>query len=170
MSITFLPPESFLISWYNISKKEVLPMRYTTKEKRQLVMRYQNGESAAHICEEEGIARSTFYSWIKPFQTTVTGAGTLVTPQEFVALQRKVKRQDEIIQVLKRVNCTVSRIFALSFHILTVSRHTNLWPMRICLIPWTAFSTGHAGLSKNKQYPTSKMRLTMRRIFLRSRR
>ena len=63
-------------------------MRHTKEEKRQIVMRYQNGESATHICEEEGIARSTFYSWVKPLQTTVTEAGTLVIPQEFVALGR----------------------------------------------------------------------------------
>ena len=83
-------------------------MRHTTEEKRRLVMRYQNGESAAHICAEMGIARSTFYSWIKPFQTTVTETGVLVTPQAFDALRRKVEKQAAIIQVLKSVNCTVS--------------------------------------------------------------
>lgn len=83
-------------------------MRRTTEEKRQLVMRYQNGESVAHICAETGIARSTFYSWIKPFQTTVTESGVLVTPQMFDALRRKVEKQKAIIQVLKSVNCTAS--------------------------------------------------------------
>ena len=83
-------------------------MRYTTEEKRQLVMRHQNGESAAHICAETGIARSTFYSWIKPFQATVTETGVLVTPQAFDALRRRVEKQDAIIRVLKSVNCTVS--------------------------------------------------------------
>ena len=83
-------------------------MRHTTEEKCQLVMRYQNGESAAHICAEMGIARSTFYSWVKPFQTTVTETGVLVTPQAFDALRRKVEKQAAIIQVLKSVNCTVS--------------------------------------------------------------
>ena len=83
-------------------------MRHTTEEKRRLVMRYQNGESAAHICAETGIARSTFYSWVKPFKTTVTETGTLVTPQEFVILRRKIEKQEAIIQVLKSVNCTVS--------------------------------------------------------------
>ena len=83
-------------------------MRHTTEEKCRLVMRYQNGESAAHICEKTGIARSTFYSWVKPFQTTVTETGVLVTPQAFDALRRKVEKQAAIIQVLKSVNCTVS--------------------------------------------------------------
>ena len=83
-------------------------MRHTTDEKHQLVMRYQNGESAAHICSETDIARSTFYSWVKPFQTTVTETGVLVPPQAFDALRRKVEKQAAIIQVLKSVNCTVS--------------------------------------------------------------
>ncbi len=55
-------------------------MRHTTEGKHHLVMRCQNGESVAHICTETGIARSTFYSWVKPFQTTVTETGLLVTP------------------------------------------------------------------------------------------
>lgn len=80
----------------------------TTEEKRQFVMRYQAGESVAHICADTGIARSTFYSWIKPFQTTVTEAGTVVTPHDYVMLKRKVEKQDAIIQVLKTINCTVS--------------------------------------------------------------
>ena len=83
-------------------------MRHTIEEKRRLVMRYQNGESVAHICAETGIARSTFYSWVKPFQTTVTETGVLVTPQAFDALRRRVEKQAAIIQVLKSVNCTVS--------------------------------------------------------------
>ena len=83
-------------------------MRHTTEEKRRLVMRYQNGESVAHICAETGVARSTFYSWVKPYQTTVTETGVLVTPQAFDALRRKVEKQAAIIQVLKSVNCTVS--------------------------------------------------------------
>ncbi len=66
-------------------------MKHKIEEKRRLVMCYQNGESAAHICTEAGIARSTFYSWVMPFQTTVTEAGTLVTPQAFDALRRKLR-------------------------------------------------------------------------------
>ena len=83
-------------------------MRHTTDEKRQLVMRYQRGESAAHICAKTGIARSTFYSWVTPFQTTVTETGVLVTTQAFDTLRRKVEKQAAIIQVLKSVNCNVS--------------------------------------------------------------
>lgn len=37
-------------------------MKYTTDQKRQFVLRYQNGESVSDICTETGIARSTFYT------------------------------------------------------------------------------------------------------------
>lgn len=83
-------------------------MRYTIKEKQELVMRYQNGERVEHICAERGIARSTFYSWIKPFQTTVTQTGVLVTPHEYDHLRKRVKKLEEMIEVLKMVSCTVS--------------------------------------------------------------
>lgn len=83
-------------------------MRYSDEEKRSLVLRYQNGESADHVCAETGIARSTFYSWVKPYQTTLTEAGTLVMPKEFASLKRRVEKLEAIIQVLKSVECTVS--------------------------------------------------------------
>ncbi len=49
-------------------------MKYTTEQKQALVLRYQNGESVSDICTQTGIARSTLYSWLKPYQTTITEA------------------------------------------------------------------------------------------------
>lgn len=58
-------------------------MRLSTEEKQSLVSRYHTGESVAEICADTGIARSTFYSWIKPysskhkkFRTHCESAGT----------------------------------------------------------------------------------------------
>ena len=83
-------------------------MKYTTEQKQELVLRYQNGESVSDICTQTGIARSTLYSWLKPYQTTVTDTGMIVTPQEFFYLKKRVKKLEGIIQVLKSVDCTVS--------------------------------------------------------------
>ena len=83
-------------------------MKYTTDQKRELVLRYQNGESVSDICTQTGIARSTLYSWLKPYQTTITEAGMIVTPQEFFYLKKRVEKLEGVIQVLKSVNCTVS--------------------------------------------------------------
>ena len=83
-------------------------MKFSDNDKYQLVQRYQNGEPVAHICSETGIARSTFYSWIDSYHTTVTETGAIVTPQESTLLKRRVQKQKDIIKVLKSVNCTTS--------------------------------------------------------------
>ena len=83
-------------------------MKYTPDQKRKLVLRYQSGESVSDICTQTGIARSTLYSWLKPYQTTITEAGMVVTPKEFSALKKRVEKLEGIIQVLKSVDCTVS--------------------------------------------------------------
>lgn len=54
-------------------------MRLSTEEKQSLVARYHAGESAAEICADTGIARSTFYTWIKPFTVTMTNSGCAVS-------------------------------------------------------------------------------------------
>lgn len=62
-------------------------MKYTTEQKRELVLRYQNGESVSDICTQTGIARSTLYSRLKPYQTTITEAG-MVSPQKNLSISR----------------------------------------------------------------------------------
>lgn len=83
-------------------------MRYSREQKSDIAMRYQKGESVADICTETGLARSTIYSWLKPYHTTVTKAGTSITLQEFTFLKRRVEKLESIIKVLKSVNCTSS--------------------------------------------------------------
>ena len=83
-------------------------MKYTQEQKCQFVMRYQSGESVIDICTETGIARSTLYSWLKPYQTNVTDTGVQVTPHEFAVLKKRVTRLEDIIKVLKSAECTVS--------------------------------------------------------------
>ena len=60
------------------------------------------------ICHENQIPRSTFYRWIQGYQQTVTDTDAIVTPQEFLHLKRRVKTLEDMIQILKKVNCTVS--------------------------------------------------------------
>ena len=83
-------------------------MKFTKEEKQAFVKRYQNGETVLQICNENKIPRSTFYRWIQNYQQTVTKTGTVITPQKFSSLKRKVEKLEGIIQVLKTVDCTVS--------------------------------------------------------------
>ena len=79
---------------------------YTDQEKFALVERYYNGESVANICLETGIARSTFYTWLKPYQTTKTNAENAVSAFEFVKMKKRIEKLEQMIEVLQRVNCT----------------------------------------------------------------
>lgn len=83
-------------------------MRIDTEQKQELVSRYYSGESATDICTQAGIARSTFYTWLKPYQTTVTDAGYIVNAAEFVKLKKKVEKLEQKVEVLQTVNCTVA--------------------------------------------------------------
>ena len=83
-------------------------MKFTKDEKMVFVKRYQDGETVIQICNENQIPRSTFYRWIQDYQQTVTDTGTVVTPQEFLYLKRRISKLEDMIQVLKTVSCTVS--------------------------------------------------------------
>ncbi len=83
-------------------------MKFTKKEKMAFVKRYQNGETVIEICNGDQIPRSTFYRWIHDYQQTVTDTGTVVTPQEFLYMKRRISKLEDMIQVLKTVSCTVS--------------------------------------------------------------
>lgn len=47
--------------------------------KQSLVARYRAGESVTKICADSGVARSTFYTWIKPYTVTITDSGHAVS-------------------------------------------------------------------------------------------
>lgn len=64
-------------------------MRMNTEEKK-LIARYHAGESIAEICAETGVARATFYSWIKPYTVTVTDVGYEVNQNEFIEMNQRI--------------------------------------------------------------------------------
>ena len=83
-------------------------MKFTKEEKIAFVKRCQAGETVLSICNENQIPRSTFYRWIQDYQQTTTDTGTVVTPQEFLYMKRRINKLEDRIQVLKMVGCTVS--------------------------------------------------------------
>lgn len=66
-------------------------MRKTDEEKYALVNRYYDGEPAAFICAEQGIAKITFYFWLKLYKTTATESGVIVSGVEFVKIKNNVE-------------------------------------------------------------------------------
>ena len=83
-------------------------MRISIEEKQTLVARYRAGESVAEICADSGVARSTFYTWIKPYTVTLTDSGHAVSQQAFIKMKQKLQKLEQMIEILQKVNCTVS--------------------------------------------------------------
>ena len=83
-------------------------MRWSTEEKQSLVTRYQAGESVTEICADTGIARSTFYTWIRPYTTTTTDSGHVVSQQEFIKMKQRIQKLEQKVEILQKVGCTVS--------------------------------------------------------------
>lgn len=83
-------------------------MRISIEEKQTLVARYRAGESVAEICADSGVARSTFYTWIKPYTVTLTDSGHAVSQQAFIKMKQKLQKLEQEIEILQKVNCTVS--------------------------------------------------------------
>jgi transposase InsO family protein len=86
-----------------------MKQKINNTEKQNLIQRYHAGESATNICFQFGIPRSTFYTWIKPQKTIYTETTQqIIRPSEFNKLSRRVKRLEQLIEVLKKVKCTAT--------------------------------------------------------------
>lgn len=83
-------------------------MRFSDEQKQELVSRYHGGESASDICLQNGVPRSTFYTWLKPYQTEITPSGYIVSTNEFVKMKQRLEKLEQKIEVLQKVDCTVS--------------------------------------------------------------
>lgn len=83
-------------------------MRLSTEEKQSLVARYHTGESVTEICADTGVARSTFYTWIKPYTTTTTDSGCVVSQQEFIKMKQRIQKLEQKVEILQKAGCTAS--------------------------------------------------------------
>ena len=83
-------------------------MYLSAEEKQALVSRYHAGESVAEICADTGVARSTFYTWIRPYTTTITDSGHVVSQQEFIKMKQRIQKLEQKVEILQKVGCTAS--------------------------------------------------------------
>lgn len=74
-------------------------MRFTEEEKLTLVEHYKSGATASSICAEAGIARSTFYSWVKPYGTVLTKGNELITLRELDKLRKHTEKLEKGVYV-----------------------------------------------------------------------
>ena len=83
-------------------------MKTNENQKKELVAKYQKGESAKAICQENGIAKSTFYEWVKKYKTTTLPSGNEMSAQEFMRLKSHAEKQRQMVEILHTVNCAPS--------------------------------------------------------------
>ena len=84
-------------------------MTYTAEEKRNIINRLDEGESITDICNEYGVSRSTLYRWAHD------GGESIANPEntqsqsvkDYNLLQRRMEKLENMIAILKTVNCTV---------------------------------------------------------------
>ena len=79
-------------------------MKISSEEKQALVLQYEQGKSVKSICPGTGIARSTFYTWIRSYGTVIKNDDetTRVTLREVENLKRKVKMLEERLKFYKK--------------------------------------------------------------------
>ena len=80
-------------------------MKYSNEEKLSIISRYQQGESIATLSDELNIPRSTLYRWLNSFPTDSAGKPLKFSYQEYALLQRKVEKLQNVIMILKAVDC-----------------------------------------------------------------
>lgn len=78
---------------------------YTSEQKQAIIERYiSGGETYLQISEDTGIAKSTFYSWIKKYNIEKeTAKKKTVNFRNFMLLENKVARLENMVDILKSV-------------------------------------------------------------------
>ena len=84
--------------------------KFSKEQKQELIKRYFNGESASTLCLKEGIARSTFYTWLEPYKENPTKKALNISASDYVKLKQRCQKLENIIDILKQVDCTVSSL------------------------------------------------------------
>ena len=74
--------------------------KYQTDFKRQVIKRYERGESIKNLSQELNIAQSTIYQWRKQFCSIQT-LKCAYTPQEFNNLSLQVQKLGHKIEIIR---------------------------------------------------------------------
>lgn len=87
-------------------------MAYTNEEKSNIVNRINQGEPIRDLCAEYGVSRSTLYRWLSNYDKSVPSSAEkgIPTVKEYNILQRRVEKLENVIAILKTVDCTVYAI------------------------------------------------------------
>lgn len=87
--------------------KGVSIMTYTNQEKAAIVAQYQQGTPVPKLSAEYGVCERTIYRWAKKYCAINLGEKRTLTTKECDMLLRRVTKLENIVAILKMVNCTV---------------------------------------------------------------
>lgn len=82
-------------------------MTCTDQEKAIIVAQYQQGTSAQNLSKKYGVCERTIYRWAKKYCSIVPEGKRILAVKEYDMLLRRVKKLEDIVAILKTVNCTV---------------------------------------------------------------
>lgn len=82
-------------------------MTYTNQEKAVIVAQYQQGTSVQELSEKYGVCERTIYRWAKKHNDIVSEEKRTLTAKEYDMLLHRIEKLENIVAILKTVNCTV---------------------------------------------------------------
>lgn len=82
-------------------------MIYADQEKTAIITQFRQGKSIQELCTEYGVCERTIYRWAKKYCGIVPGEKRTLTVKECDMLLRRVEKLENIVAILKTVNCTV---------------------------------------------------------------
>ena len=87
-----------------IQEKGIVIMKKISDYKKQkIIKRYLKGEKVEQISKSAKVSKSTIYSWIRQYNEKRDNIGNEVTE-----LKKLVEHQQQMIEILKTIDCTVS--------------------------------------------------------------
>lgn len=83
--------------------EETMPTQYPDTFKKDIVHRYETGESIKDLSLESHISQSTIYRWRKEYRT-IQAPSRSYTPVEFDALSRRLQKAEHELEVIRLSN------------------------------------------------------------------
>ena len=109
---------------YHISHERSIRHDLTNQEKAAIIAQYQQDTSAQDLSKKYGVCERTIYHWAKKYCGIVPGEKRTLTVKECDILLRRVGKLENIVVILKTVNCTVHAPLKEKLHELELLYHT----------------------------------------------
>lgn len=76
--------------------------KFNSEFRQMIVELYQSGTPVKNISSEYGVSETTIYKWIKKLNPIPLEGGESFTPEDFLKLQKEMRRIQEENEILKK--------------------------------------------------------------------